>query len=271
YVVVRPDERGAGIGAALLARGEQIAAEAGRATIVVRSAEAPEPPAGPGTLTAPTGAGRVRADAPAGRFALRHGFTLEQVERYSVLDLASDETRGASADAHGEAAARVAGDDYRVHTWHDVVPEAWRAQLAVLMARMSTDAPSGAVDIDEEPWDAERVRAFCEQAAYASQHLTITAAEHVPSRTLAAYTVLDCPMGQVPFAFQEDTLVHADHRGRRLGMLVKAANLRALRERHPWVARVHTTNAQENEFMLAINVALGFRPAGVHAVWQKQL
>ncbi|HWJ84579.1 MAG TPA: GNAT family N-acetyltransferase, partial [Cellulomonas sp.] len=79
YVVVRPDERGAGIGAALLARGEQIAAEAGRATIVVRSAEAPEPPVGPGTLTAPTGAGRVRADAPAGRFALRHGFTLEQV------------------------------------------------------------------------------------------------------------------------------------------------------------------------------------------------
>ncbi|MEN0128526.1 MAG: GNAT family N-acetyltransferase, partial [Brevundimonas sp.] len=87
YVVVRPDERGAGIGTALLAHGEQVAAAAGRTRFVVRSAEAPEPPAGPETLTAPTGAGRVRADAPSSRFALRHGFALEQVERYSVLQV----------------------------------------------------------------------------------------------------------------------------------------------------------------------------------------
>ncbi|MEN0128527.1 MAG: hypothetical protein AAGC49_03745, partial [Brevundimonas sp.] len=91
------------------------------------------------------------------------------------------------------------------------------------------------------------------------------------SRTLAAYTIIGSPKVEVPFSFQEDTLVHADHRGRRLGMLVKAANLAALHERCPWIERVHTTNAQENEFMLAINVALGFRAAGVHAVWQKRV
>jgi len=267
YVVVRPDERGVGIGSALVAHGEQVAAAAGRTRFVVRSAEAPEPPAGPGTLTAPTGAGRVSVDAPSSRFALRHGFAFEQVERYSVLQVSSDVV--AAADELGTQAAQVAGDDYRVHVWHDDVPVEWRAALAALMARMNTDAPSGAVEIDEEPWDAERVRDFCEQADHAFQHLTITVAEHVPSRALAAYTIIGSPKVEVPFSFQEDTLVHADHRGRRLGMLVKAANLAALHERRPWTERVHTTNAQENEFMLAINVALGFRAAGVHAVWQK--
>ncbi len=269
YVVVRPEERGAGIGTALLAHAERVAAHAGRTTIVIRSAESPEPPAGPDALTAPTGAGRVQADGPSARFARRHGFTLEQVERYSVLEVPSDEAGLAAVETLRAAAARVAGDDYRVHVWHDTVPTEWRGALAALMARMNTDAPSGAVDIDAEPWDAERVRIYCEHSAHQQLHLTIAAAEHVPSGTLAAYTMLQHPVAEVPFAFQEDTLVHAGHRGRRLGMLVKTTNLQALRARRPSIARVHTANAQENVHMLAINVELGFRTAGVQAVWQQ--
>lgn len=270
YLVVRPDERRNGIGGALLAHGEQIAAAAGRDTLIIRSAEAPEPDAGPGATEAPTGTGRVQAAAPSSRFALRHGFTLEQVERYSVLDLSPGDDALEQVTQHGAAAARVAGEDYRTHVWHDQVPDEWCEALSALMARMNTDAPSGAVELDEEPWDAARVRAYCDHAAHASQLLTITAAEHVPSGDLAAYTILVHPAADVPFAFQEDTLVHAGHRGRRLGMLVKTTNLQALRRRRPGVQRVHTTNAQENEFMLAINTALGFRSAGVHAVWRKR-
>ena len=62
-----------------------------------------------------------------------------------------------------------------------------------------------------------------------------------------------------------------EHRGHRLGMLVKIANLRAYEDRRPGERRINTWNAQENEHMLAINVALGFEPVGVAAVWQKRL
>ena len=71
-------------------------------------------------------------------------------------------------------------------------------------------------------------------------------------------------------AFQEDTLVLREHRGRRLGMLVKTANLARLAEVQPGARRIGTWNAEENAHMLAINVALGFRPAGVWAAWQRR-
>ena len=70
---------------------------------------------------------------------------------------------------------------------------------------------------------------------------------------------------------QDDTLVLSEHRGRRLGMLVKAANLQRLAVEQPAARRVGTWNAEENSHMLAINVALGFRPAGGSGEWQARL
>ena len=70
---------------------------------------------------------------------------------------------------------------------------------------------------------------------------------------------------------QGDTLVVPEHRGRRLGMLVKAANLRRLVDELPETQRVDTWNAEENRWMLGINVALGFRPSGGSGEWQLRL
>ena len=53
-------------------------------------------------------------------------------------------------------------------------------------------------------------------------------------------------------------------------MLVKIANLRRLAG-YPDVQRVTTFNAAENDHMLAINVALGFRPAGWDGEWQRSV
>jgi hypothetical protein len=69
---------------------------------------------------------------------------------------------------------------------------------------------------------------------------------------------------------QDDTLVAKAHRGNRLGMLVKILNLRRLEAERPSVERILTFNAAENEHMLAINVALGFRPAGHSGEWQRR-
>ncbi|MGN0111748.1 MAG: GNAT family N-acetyltransferase, partial [Cellulosimicrobium funkei] len=252
YAVVRPAERGRGIGGALLALGERLNLDAGRTVLFSDTNHGEEPPPGPGALEATTGAGRVPADAPGPRFLRAHGYVLEQVERHSVLDLP---VAPAVLDAHREDARAAAGSDYRLHTWTDEVPEAWADQVAVLFTRMSTDAPTGGVDYGEDPWDARRVRTWVQQQAENDDAFLVCAAEHVPSGTLAAFTVLVHPRGREDFAIQEDTLVLREHRGRRLGMLVKVANLDALASQRPGARRVHTWNAQENDHMLAINVA----------------
>jgi hypothetical protein len=95
-------------------------------------------------------------------------------------------------------------------------------------------------------------------------------ARHTASGELAAYSVLQYSASKPWIAEQEDTLVAAKHRGNRLGMLVKILNLRRMAAEHPSVERVLTFNAAENGHMLAINVALGFRPAGYDGEWQRR-
>jgi hypothetical protein len=61
------------------------------------------------------------------------------------------------------------------------------------------------------------------------------------------------------------------HRGNRLGMYLKAANLLAVPAAWPSVERIYTWNAEENSPMLSVNIELGFTPAGRVAAWQKHL
>jgi hypothetical protein len=52
-------------------------------------------------------------------------------------------------------------------------------------------------------------------------------------------------------------------------MLVKIRNLRRLPHGHPAAQHVTIFNAAENEHLLGINIALGFRPAGYDGQWQR--
>jgi hypothetical protein len=54
-------------------------------------------------------------------------------------------------------------------------------------------------------------------------------------------------------------------------MLVKLANLRLAQQRWPAARSVITRNHSENQHMLAINISLGFKPAGYEGEWQKRL
>ena len=266
-VDVLAQHRGRGIGTALLAAATAVARADGRTLLMTRTGQRSEPPAGP-ALVAPTGAGRLSADQPAVQWLARTGWTLGQVDRRSQLDLPVDPEL---LHRHAGDAAAVAGVDYRLHTWGTVVPDRWLGQYARLLARMSTDAPLGEVDWRPETWDGDRVRAQEQMLHEAGYELLVTAAEHVPTGELAAFTNFWLPSHTQEYAHQGDTLVVAGHRGRRLGMLVKTANLERLAVQRPAVRRVGTWNAEENRWMLAINVALGFRPAGVSGTWQRAI
>jgi|SRR5690349_2691452 GNAT superfamily N-acetyltransferase len=262
---VEPDRRRAGIGSALLAAAEEASRTAGRPTTVlsadhlIDAADA----AGP-RLHAPQGDADIAADAPAVRFALARGYALGQLYRVSAMDVAG---RGDEFRRLLGASLEQASDGYRLVAWQDEAPDELLASLAAAHERMSTDPPAGAIEWGLEQWDAARIRDGERRARDVGRtHLNVVAV--APDGEVAGFTELSL-LPDSAAVEQWDTIVLAPHRGHRLGMRMKLANLVALDDADPTRERIYTWNADENEHMLAINVALGFRPFALESTWQR--
>jgi GNAT superfamily N-acetyltransferase len=271
FVEVHPDFRRRGIGRALLERAIDAARRSGHGVLhsdflssVVDSPTVDRI----AKLVPPTGFGAIERGDPGAEFALAHGFALEQVERLSRLRLPIDARVLEESLATARAAA---GDNYDLVWWLGETPDEWLADFALLRTRMSTDTPSGELEVTEELWTPERVRQgdHVRESSWFGA-LTI-AARHIPSGTLAGFSELTVPEELDRPASQNDTLVLSEHRGHRLGMLMKAANLELLLEHFPGHPSVLTSNAEENRPMLSVNEALGFEPAAYGGVWERAL
>lgn len=264
-VQVHPDHEGIGIGGALHEVLESTCRELGYGRMIVYTVS----PDGPGErVVPPTGAGSVPRGNREVRFLLDRGWQLEQISRASRIALPVDP---AELGQRRAAAAGAAGEDYRVLTWTGATPEKWRADMATLFTRMTTDAPSAGLEEPEDPWDVARVIEWDELTA-SSPRLTLTAvAEHIPSGHLAGYTQLAVSRDVTRPVSQDDTLVLREHRGHRLGMLLKVANLEYLEQVAPGHPSVLTWNAEENRAMLDVNEAVGFVPIGYEGGWRKDL
>ncbi|TFV91063.1 GNAT family N-acetyltransferase [Blastococcus sp. CT_GayMR16] len=245
-VAVHPEHRRRGIGGTLLAEGLRLAAAAGRTDLI---AEIDEP--APGT--------------PGREFALRHGWTCDLLETRRDLLLPPDE----QALAALEAEARSASVGYELITWRDRTPDDLLDDRAVLERRMTTDAPHGELPVEEEHWDGERIREY--EAAHVARGRTVLSAGAVRDGRLVAFTDLQVPLAQPERAQQAGTLVLREHRGHRLGALLKAAVLRELTATMPQVRRISTYNSDSNLPMVAVNEALGFRPVGHLSSWSLRL
>ncbi|MFC9559483.1 GNAT family N-acetyltransferase [Agromyces sp. NPDC056965] len=264
---VLPRHRRRGIGSALLAATEDAARDLRRGTVVGYSdhpdAEGDDVP----VLHAPDGDAGLAASVAAAGFASVHGYELAQLERVSILDLADRVGRFRRELTARMARANAGG--YRIECWTDRTPGHLVDAYAAARERMALDVPAGGVTIDEERWDAARVREHESESLEGDASLLVAAAV-TGTGTIAGYTELELPIGR-EIAYQSDTLVVGAHRGKALGMLVKLANLVRLAETEPARTVVYTWNADENEHMLAINIALGFRRCGLEAVWQRVL
>jgi len=254
-VTVLAAHRGQGIGSALAQHIDAAARADGRSKVITFFAS----PDAPGDrIEAPTGFGSVPAGNPEVRFALRHGYRLEQVERGSRLTL--------PVTVEVEPPA-----DYRLHYWIDRTPPEWLEQMALLNTRMSTDAPTAGLEEPEDVMTVERLLEQEEGVANGPRSYLHAAVEHIPSGVLAGYTTLSVPAEPERSINQYTTIVLKEHRGHRLGMLLKVANLDHLQRVRPGHPSIITFNAEDNRFMLDVNEAVGFVPMGSEGAWRKDL
>ncbi|WP_411699505.1 N-acetyltransferase family protein [Conyzicola sp.] len=255
-----------GIGSALYERVEALAADARHPVlqgfVIQGASDSVE------RIVAPTGFGSVPRDDDASRFLLARGFALEQVARMSRLALPAD---GPALRRLFAGATADAGIDYRMHYWEGRTPPQHLLRIADLRGRLATDAPQGGLEPDTSPWTVERVRAE-DDYLEASPRVRLTAlVEHQPTGEAAGYTELDVPAETTRAVTQGDTIVLQEHRGHRLGMLLKTANLLRLEEVKPRHPSVLSFTAEENRNMLQLNDALGFVPWGYEGAWKKVL
>ena len=255
-----------GIGSALYARLEEIAAAAGHTVlqgfVVQGASDSVE------RIVAPTGFGSVPRDDDASRFLTERGFALEQVARMSRLDLPAD--RSALRRRFVRASAD-AGVEYKVHYWSGRTPPEHLLQVADLRGRLATDAPQGGLEPDTSPWTVARVRAEDDNLESSPRTRLTALVEFQPTGEAAGYTELDLPAEKSRAVTQGDTIVLQEHRGHRLGMLLKSANLLRLEEVGPGHPSVLSFTAEENRHMLQLNDSLGFVPWGYEGAWKKML
>ena len=267
---VRQEHRRRGIGRTLVrAMADELAAQ-GRTTMTVwlTTRDAVD---GGESVRARSGVGQVPTSPAGVQLLMSLGFELEQVEAQSTLAIPADRAAFVeTARQWREDAAAVAGSDYRVVSWLGAVPAEHRAAFARLRRQMSIDIPSAGLDVVEETWTEERVADADGRTLAAGFALAYTIAVHEPTGEVAAYTLCEWPLDNPAAIWQGDTFVDSAHRGHRLGMLIKAANLLQLLESNPATARIHTWNAGENTHMLAINTAMGFIPRTMEGAWEKR-
>lgn len=246
--LVRPAWRGRGIGSALLEASFELARRQERTTVV---AEVP----------------MAIDECSAGQaFAAKHGFSTGILDIHRVLDLPVDAHR---LDALAESAARHCRA-YDIVLFDDAVPEDHLAGYCELNSVFNAEAPKGDLVLEAEVWDAERVRST--EARFRLQgRRTCSALAVARDGSVVGLSELMAVEDDPELGMQSGTLVSSKHRGHRLGMALKVANLRRFQERFAAVRRVHSWNAEENGPMVAINDTLGFRPVEHVAEMQRSL
>jgi len=167
-----------------------------------------------------------------------------------------------------KAAARERSAGYSLVSWTGVTPDELMADSMAMSGAMA-DAPRDE-GVDAELWDAERIRHFEQSGLDAGHQFYAVAARHEQTGRLVALTQLRTAADTPGWGFQALTAVLPEHRGHRLGLLVKAAMLEWLQAEEPDVRFILTENAGPNDHMIAINEQLGFEVVAVHRHWEVQ-
>ncbi len=252
-VHVVPDHRRRGIGSALLDRLEEVARQRGRRILTALT-----PWAYDAGSTGDWGSGPC--------FARAAGFDLALSEVQRELRLPVDE---ALLERLADDAAR-AHAAYTLRSWVGPVPDDLLQGWAEITSTLATEAPTGDLELEEETVSTEAVREGETTVERQGRTKYNTVALDADG-TVVAYSDLATTIHEPGRSYQWGTLVRRGHRGHRLGVAVKVANLRLLQRERPDIVRLTTYNAEVNTHMVAVNEAMGFVPIARLGDFQKKL
>jgi GNAT superfamily N-acetyltransferase/RimJ/RimL family protein N-acetyltransferase len=248
---VLPDRRRRGVGRAMFDFAVDFARARGRNLLM-------------GDYVTPLPGGPPR-DACHAAFAAAMGVSpaLPEVRRRLDLDTVD---KDAWHELAAEAQARASG--YTLLSWVGPAPDDAVADVARLEGRMVTDAPMGELRYEPEKYDTDRIRGNERVLELRGRRHYHAAIRHNATGQLAAWTMIALDADITTQAWQQTTIVDPDHRGHRLGTLVKLENLHHTLAHEPELRHVDTWNAAENKHMIAINEAMGFRAVDGWVDWQ---
>jgi RimJ/RimL family protein N-acetyltransferase len=235
-VTVHPASRRRGLGRALLRHAARRAQVGGRSDLD----------------------GSVAQGSAGEAFARRLGAVPGLVDARRFLDL-RQVPASRFAELRAEAARHAAG--YSLVSWTGATPEEELGRVAGVFNAMN-DAPREEGLFEDDIWDAGRVRDRGDmQVRFAGNRGYSVAAVHDATGEMAALTQLFVDPADPDWGHQGLTGVTRPHRGRRLGLLTKAAMLDWMATTEPQLERIETNNAAANSYMIAVNEALGFELA----------
>jgi GNAT superfamily N-acetyltransferase len=161
------------------------------------------------------------------------------------------------------ATAEESAVGYSLVSWTGTVPDGRLGQVASVVNAMN-DAPH---DEGMEPqiWDAARVRDRW-NGRFGHREYTV-AAVHDATGDMAAIVHVNVHPQTPEWGSVGITAVARQHRGHRLGLLVKVAITEQLIAAEPDLRRISTMNAASNRHMIAINEMLGYEVAGPPVVF----
>ncbi|MFF6996352.1 GNAT family N-acetyltransferase [Streptomyces sp. NPDC008313] len=239
-VAVHPGERRRGVGTRLLDAAVAMARDEGRRSVVAQ--------AGKGS--------------PADLFLSARGFRQVLALTYARLPLAEVDLDRI------DAIAQQPRPGYELTQWYGTVPPALARSFAASRRAMD-DMPMEETDYGTVVWDVERVVSAAEAVARRGESLHTVAAVDVSDGSIAGFTELVVPGDGRGDGQHYGTGVLPGHRGRGLGLWMKAEAIRRVRQRHPELSGLLTDTADSNAPMRRVNDTLGYVPT--HSAVEYQL
>jgi GNAT superfamily N-acetyltransferase len=245
-ITVHPDHRRRGHGSVIMTEALRRTREAGRNTIWVGTAE---------------------DDQGARKFVEGFSFSYasHDARRRQVLaevDLAEVRRRWAEA--------QEAASDYCLERLQPPVTDQVLGELVEVTAAIN-DAPMGDLTYEDEKFDVQRLRDHETALLGRGDRAYRVVARHRTTGEVGGHTMVTTHPLQPEVGGQADTAVARQHRGHRLGLLLKIDMMRWLAEAEPQLKVIETWNNADNKFMINVNEALGYRLSRIFNMYELSL